>query len=307
MKLLINKLIAFIIVCNFLSFSAYSQGKESIKLIPLDKPQGEFGHLGFKMAAAWMDGTIEMRFPETLDGDDGMYFIDHNRPDMQPVSKMSKFPDWKINDTTGEISYSYTTPEGVEFGGIVNATNDEVHIEFFVKNHSNKQIKNISPQLCLALDKSDDFNQLYVTSDVHIWSDGKYISLEETTPTVVEKGRDPLLVIARKGFTNIEAVGKTKIGKPGSDVGTWWLVNQASDEDIITRESKDKQHLVAVSWPGDVSFLIYNSLNPCIHAGPSIQFTIDPQRERHWYGTVYLMQNNPLELLERYKNGKRCN
>jgi hypothetical protein len=131
--------------------------------------------------------------------------------------------------------------------------------------------------------------------------------LDKTTPTVAEKGRDPQLVIVREGFTNIEAVGKTKIENPGNDIGTWWLINETSDEDIIFRESRDKKHLVAVSWPGEASFLIYDSLNPCIHAGLSIQYTIDPKRERHWYGTVYFLENNPYNLLKRYKSGKRFN
>jgi hypothetical protein len=291
----------------FLSCIMFSQNKDVIKLIPIDKPDGEFGHIGFKIAASWMDGTIEMRFPETLESEVGMLFIDHNRADMQPLFKMNHFPNWKVNKTTGEISYSYTTPNGIEFGGIVNTTTDEVHIEFFVKNRTNQGLTKISPQFCLALTKSNDFNQLRVTSDVFIWSDGNCISLANTTPTIAEKGRDPLLVIARKGYSDIVAAGKTKFEKPGSDIGIWWLLNEASDEDIIMRESKDKKHLVAVAWPGETSFLIFNSLIPCIHAGPSIQFTIDPQRERHWYGTIYLIQNDKNELIKRYKNGQRYN
>ena len=66
--------------------------------------------------------------------------------------------------------------------------------------------------------------------------------------------------------------------KPGDDMGVWWLINQYSDEDIIVRESRDKKHLVAASWPGNVDFLVYNSNIPCIHCGPSIQFTIDAKR-----------------------------
>ncbi|MEW6193792.1 MAG: hypothetical protein AB1521_01380 [Bacteroidota bacterium] len=303
MKIVIQLLVVLFLLNDYL----FAGDEEKIKLIPLQHTEGKIDHIGFQMKVPWMDGTIELRFPETLDSEDGMHFIDHYRADMLPLSKMEKYPEWKINESTGEISYSYTTYEGIEFGGIVNAAADEVHIEFFVKNHTDKPVRKISPQICLALDRSNDFNNLRITSDVFIWSDGKYLSLDKTTPTPAEKGRDALLVIARKGFTNIEAVGKTKIENPGSDIGTWWLVNETSDEDIIARESKDKKHLVAISWPGGASFLIYNSLNPCIHAGPSIQFTIDPKRGRHWYGTIYLMKNNPTELFERYKSGKRYN
>lgn len=50
--------------------------------------------------------------------------------------------------------------------------------------------------------KSNDFNQQGNTSGVFIWSDGKYLSLDESTPTAVEKKRDPLLIIRSKGFSN---------------------------------------------------------------------------------------------------------
>ncbi len=292
-----------LVFANFIN----AQSQEPIKITPLEKPTGNYGSIGFQLSADWMNGSIEMRFPETVDDETGMYFIDHYRPDMLAHSKMEKYPDWIINKTNGEISYSYTTPEGIEFGGYVNPNSDEVNLEFFIKNHSDKIIKNISPQICLMLDKSVDFNTLKSTSDVFIWSEGKCISLDKTTPSTAEKGRDAQLVIPRKGFTNLQAVGKTKILEPGKDIGTWWRTNEESDEDIILRESRDKKHLVAVSWPGEVSFIIYNSLNPCIHAGPSIQFTIEPGRERHWYGIIYLMKNDPGELLKKYKNGKRNN
>ncbi len=297
-----------VLILYSLSGTVFSQDKEVIKLIPLDKPEGEFGQLGFKIAASWMDGTIEMRFPETLDGEEGMYFIDHNRADMQPLSKMNQFPDWQINKTTGEISYSHTTSNGIEFGGIVNSTSDEVHIEFFVKNHTDKQVRKVSPQFCLALDKSNDFNPSGVTTGVFVWVEGKCLSLDQTTPIAADKGSDPMLVIMRKGFSDVVAPGKVKIEKPGADIGwSWRSVNETSDEDIILRESRDKKHLVAVAWPGQTSYLVFNSLIPCIHGGPSIQFTIDPNRERHWYGTIYLLQNDKNELMKRYKNGQRYN
>jgi hypothetical protein len=304
----------FILLCSFTS-------NKSIKLIPLPKPQGEFGPIGFKITADWMDGTIEFRFPETIDGEDGMYFIDHYRPDMVPISKVKNYPDWNINKETGEISYSYTTPEGIEFGGIATPGDEVIQMEFFIKNHTSKAIMDVTPQLCLALANSKDFNTTKVASDVFISVNKELISVDKLTPSAAEKKRDPLLVIAKDGFTNLEGVGKTKFEGPGHDIfmsnyvkekdGSlkyiWWMPDQTSDEDIIFRESRDKKHLVAVSWPGSVSNLVYNSINPCIHAGPSIQYTINAGRERHWYGTIYLMKNDHNELLKRYKNGQRPN
>ena len=293
-----QKMIESIFAFFFLLTNIFAQNNIAVKVTPLDKPEGEYGYIGFKITAPWMDGSILMRFPETLQAENGLYFIDHDRTNMRPLSNIKDYPDWKVDKVTGEISYSYTTPEGIEFGGFAKPDNDEVHLEYYVNNHTDKPVSKITPQMCLTLKGSNDFNQLNVTSDVFIWSDGEYFSLGKSTPTVKEIGRDPLLVISREGFADF---------KPGTDLGQWWVINQTSDEDIIVRESKDKKHLVAVTWPGDASFLIYNALIPCIHGGPTIKYTIDPNRERHWYGTIYLMDNKPKKLFERYKNGQRYN
>jgi hypothetical protein len=60
----------------------YSQDKEQIKLVSLEKPQGEYGPIGLKVFIPWMNGSIEIRFPETLDSEEGIYFIDHEHSDM---------------------------------------------------------------------------------------------------------------------------------------------------------------------------------------------------------------------------------
>jgi hypothetical protein len=321
MKNIINKaayaLIIIISACTFV----FAGGSGKIKLVPMERPQGEYGPIGFKIFVPWMDGNIDMRYPETIDGKDGMYFIDHYRPDMPIISKVSEYPKWKVDAKTGDISYTYTTKEGVEFGGIVEVINDEVQMEFFIKNYSDKPLINLNPQVCLELNNSNDFNIRNSASDVFLWVDGQCASLGSLTPSASEKGRNPLMIIAKKGFGNLEGVGKTKYNGLGQDVFmsnyvkdstgkptlVWWMMNQESDEDIILKESRDKKHLVAVSWPGSTSYLIFNSLNPCIHAGPSIQYTIEPNRERHWYGTIYLMQNDKEELMKRYKDGQRRN
>jgi hypothetical protein len=292
----------FYILLSFLSFS-FSQ--DQVTVIPIEKPDSEFGPIGFRINTGWMNGYLELRFPETLDCSEGMYFIDHYRPDMVPFSKVKKFPDWKTDKTTGAISYSYITDEGLEFGGMAAPCGDEVRMEFYANNKTGKRIVDMSPQICLLLKNSTDFDELKKLSDVFIYTDNGWMSLDKSTPSPADKGRVPMLVIGKRGFSNIQAVGKTKIPAPGGDIGDWWIINEESDEDIVYRSSKDGKHLAAISWPGDVSFLIYNSMNPCIHAGPSIQFTVEPGMERHWYGTIYLTSNNPDDLLKRYKDGRR--
>jgi hypothetical protein len=286
-----------------ISSVADTQSCKRIILTPIPKPSTAYGTLGFEFQAPWMDGPITMRFPETLNSSLGLHFIDHDRADMRPISPMVQFPAWEVNSETGEIGYSYFLPEGIEFGGIVEATSDAVFMDFFVKNHTDEKITSVIPQMCMAMTKCNDFNTLNSISDIYMWSGGKYTSLGDCTPSPEEKGRSPLIIIARKGFVPPQGLGGD-VGDTGVKA-TWWYLNQTSDEDIIVRESKDKKHLVAVTWPGYVHRLVCNAGIPCLHAGPTAGISIAPHREHHWYGIVYLMENNSDALYKRFKGAER--
>jgi len=95
-------LILFIFDCYICLYSTAQQSVDSVlegtkKLITLTLLQptaDKINQIGFGMKAYWMDGTIEMRFPETLQSQEGLYFIDHYRPDMLPLSQMLVYPEW---------------------------------------------------------------------------------------------------------------------------------------------------------------------------------------------------------------------
>jgi hypothetical protein len=44
-----------------------------------------------------------------------------------------------------------------------------------------------------------------------------------------------------------------------------------------------------------------NSRIPCLHAGPAGGVSLAPGEEVVWRGTIYLMKNDPDQLLIRYK------
>jgi len=122
-------------------------------------PEGKFGRLGFEIRARWMNGFFQMRYPETLRTSIGLHFIDHDRRDMPPLSMLAPFPRWELDEGTGEVSYWHKTPEGVEFGGSARPYEDEIHLEYRVKNGTDSRLNQASPQMCLTLTDSPDFDE----------------------------------------------------------------------------------------------------------------------------------------------------
>ncbi len=47
--------------------------------------------------------------------------------------------------------------------------------------------------------------------------------------------------------------------------------------------------------------IMWNSRIPCLHAGPAGGVSLDPGQEVVWRGTIYLMENDPGQLLRRLR------
>ena len=273
--------------------AADADKRARIQLRGIDPPaEGKFGRLGFEIRADWMDGFFQMRYPETLRTSLGLHFIDHNRRDMLPLSMLDPFPRWQLDEATGVLSYWHKTEDGVEFGGTVTPYEDEIHMEYRVKNGTDQRLDRSSPQMCLTVSGSADFNKKADLTDCRAWIDGKFTSLSETTPTPEQKGREPWVQVftpALKGFT-----GRRE------HLNGWWVVDQFSDYGIIARVSRDGKHLVAIAWE-NAKGLMTNTRIPCLHAGPTGGKPIEPGEEVVWRGKIYLMANDPGDLLARYK------
>lgn len=126
-----------------------SESPVSLRASP-PPPTGQLGLLGFEIRVPWMDGYLEMRFPETLNSSLGLHFIDHHRPDMVPLSRLEPYPEWRRNPQTGEVSYTAVTKEGVEFRGKAVPDGETVRMEFCVKNGTGQPMNNVSSQIFVA-------------------------------------------------------------------------------------------------------------------------------------------------------------
>ena len=256
---------------------------------------GQKGRLGSHIRADGMEGALEMRFPETLRSSLGLHFIDHYRRDMPQLSPFPEQPTWERNDETGEIRYTCRTSEGVEFVGRARPYEEEIYLEFSVTNNTTDAIHGVSPQMCLSMAPSADFNQQGDLPGTFAWFDSRWANLSTTTPTPAEKGREPWLQILTQSAGEYRG--------PRDNPDGWWFVDQKADFGIIARQSRDQRHLLAIAWQ-DAKALSTNTRIPCLHAGPGRPASLKPGEQAFWRGKIYLMSNDPESLLVRF-NGDR--
>jgi len=263
-----------------------------IQLAGIAPPRdGRKGKLGFHIRTDWMDGSLEMRFPETLRSSLGLHFIDHNRRDMPQLSPLPEPPTWERDDETGEIRYTCQTSEGVEFVGRARPYEEEIYMEFSVTNNTTDAIRGVSPQMCLSMAPSADFNRQGDLAGTFAWFDGRWLNLTTTTPTPAEKGRAPWLQILTQAATEYRG--------PRDNPDGWWFVDQKSDHGIIARQSRDGKRLLAIAWQG-AKAVSTNTRIPCLHAGPGHPASLKPGEQALWQGKIYLMPNDPESLLVRF-------
>lgn len=249
--------------------------------------------IAFRLRAGWVDGSLLMRFPETLSSSMGLHFIDHHRSDMLPLSKIER-PEWHRNKTTGEIRYRASTPHGVEFSGKAVPREKAVELEFRVTNSTERTLRHGGAQMCLTLSKCTEFSEKNTVDNTFTWIDGRYTSLASTTPTPQKMGRPPWLIVQKKDLPDLPR---------RSHPDGWWVVDQRCDYPLVVRESADGEHLVAIWWQGATGVMT-NTTVPCMHSRMPRK-PIKPGGEVVWRGRVYLMPNKPEKLLRHYKDDSK--
>jgi len=270
---------------------------ERLDIRPIEAPEkGRYGLLGFEIRAAWMDGFLQMRTPETLTSSMGLHFIDHDRPDMRPLSWLRPWPKWSRDDRTGALTYAVRTAEGVEFRARAVPGRGRIEMEFRVRNRSSTRVRNVGNQMCLVMTGSGDFGDRNTLARTWVFRDGRPFDLTSATPTPKDKGREPWVLM-------LTTAGVKGYGGPRDYADGWWVVDQVADVPLIARTSADGRHLVAISWDGGPLYVMTNARIPCLHAGPTNVYDLEPGKECVWRGAIWLMANDPRRLREAYERG----
>ncbi len=268
--------------------------QKGIRLTGLAPSPGETAALGFAISAEWMKGQVVLRCPETLSSSMGLHFIDHIRKDMPQLSPLSQPIAWRMEPKRGILAYTARTEEGITFEGTAEAASDGAWITLRVKNGSKEPLNSVACQMCLSLSAAPQFAAKSDLSHSFTWIGGYKTSLDTLTPTSNEKGRIPWLLIPTEAM-------RRKYTGPNECSDGWWVVNQNADFPLLARIAADGSGLVGIAWHDPAAMLMTNTAIPCLHAGPSNEFFLNPGEEGIWRGKVYLTRNSPDRLLSQYR------
>jgi len=184
----------------------------------------------------WLD------FPEAIFSGQDLLFLGH-------ISQRfpSKYNDlekaaWQI--TENGIQYKQQLPDGISFGGSVTKKDKiTVELKLWIHNDGSKPLKDIKLQTCAYLNAIDEYNEKSNSNKlVHVPGHG-WLPFEEARQV--------------EGINSNFRVG-------------WREGPAVADLPVIITQSKQKDHLIAMTWFENTYSFIGNENHPCFHADPFI-------------------------------------
>jgi len=253
----------------------------------------DLSRLSCRACASWMTDFVELRFPEVLKSSIGFHYLDHYRTTIPPLSELAPLPEWQHDEETRRVSYDCITREGLAFGAAAAPTDDEILLEFYVRNETGRTLDFVEFNPCLNLAESPEFSARNDLTRLFAVFDGQFQGLSNTTPTPEQMGRGPWIILLTQ--TGVRTFQGPKV------TSTWWRVDQVADENLMAASSADGKHLIGYTWNGKGQVLMTNAGYPCLHAGPGPSPRLEPGVSYEWRGKIYLMPYDPDALLARYK------
>ncbi len=278
--------------------------EQPIRLMPIDvaapverqesmEDGTDLSRIGFRMTTPWMNGNLELRFPEVLQSSMGFHFLDHYIAAIEPIGSLETWPQWTQHAETGALSYEAHFEEGISVKGLAVPRRDEVELTLTVTNRTEAPISHVQPNCCLLMGGAPDFNPRHDLDRMFAVIDGGLSPLSVTTPTPDEMGRDPwLLLLTPEGAKSFQGP---------QDSGTWWRVDQIAEENLYAAISRDERFVLGYTWDRWDLTMMTNCGNPCFHTGPGPSPEIAPDQSYTWKGKIYLIEGDFEELLARYK------
>ncbi len=253
----------------------------------------DLSRLALHIQGPWMSGPVELRFPETLRSSMGMHYLDHYIGSIQPLSEWDRYPDWETDPTTGAASYDFLTPEGLHLAATAIPGGSAVELTFTATNRTGQTIERVEANCCLTLGPCPELNAQWDLTRFFMSFSGTLKPLSTTTPTPEQMGRQPWLLILTEHGARTSVLPK--------DSPTWWRVDQITDRNLMAAVSADGKHLIGYTWSVEPEALMSNCGNPCLHTETGCSPRLAPGESFTWHGRIYLMANDPGELLRRYE------
>ncbi len=201
-------------------------GSEQVAWISPPWESEEYVWLDFP-EAIWVEGSLAY-----------LGHIDKRFPTLYPTEKSAP---WSKTDKG--MSYEQVLPNGLSFGGeISKAEKNIVSLKLWIRNGSDKELKDVKLLTCTFLDGIKEFNEETDTN--------KYIH----TPK-------------KEWLPMLDSLNQSPIPN-GVRVG-WLAGRQVADLPVIVVKSKIEGHLLGVTWFDATYSFIGNPAHPCVHADPA--------------------------------------
>lgn len=254
----------------------------------------DLARLAVNIAAPGMLGSVQLRLPEVLRSSLGMHFIDHYIASLPPISALKQLPRWIQDRKTGALRYTLSLPEGVVLQSMVIPDADHVTLRMKVINRTGKTLYGVEANPCFDLGGSPEFRNPWDLTRLYADWDGTLRTLDQTTPTPEQMGRDPWLLFLSES--------RAHEWKGGSQSPTWWLVDQRLQSNLMAARSADGQLMVGYAWEGDMPLhLMSNCGNPCLHTGPAVLPELKPGASHTWRGHIWFTRSGPEALQALYR------
>lgn len=236
-----------------------------------------------EIQAQWMEGPVQLRFPETIQSGYGLLQIDHHREDMPALTDPATLAGWH-RGPGGSVWFDWDLAARMKAGGSVSPDGDEARLDFWVYN-GNDEATDVATQFCLVL--ADPLVRDGTGERSYIRSGGRWLSMADG-----DRGT------RRRELVHYPVVG----GGPLSwmeAVPDWGASADVADVGLVAVVAADGQHVLGLAWERPRSILS-NWFIPCVHADPMWP-QCPPKSRVEVRGMLYLIEGTLDDLLDRYR------
>lgn len=178
-----------------------------------------------------------------------------------------------------------TTAENIEARHFVNATNDEVEFTWTIKNTGNKKVDlDWFQPTCIEVDRFTGLGQEDYWKRSFIFTEHGLTTLDKT------RRNDEVRYHGGQVYVPVGVDLKNVNPRPIS-------LDQPTNN-LIGCFSSDNKWLLATAW--DKTQELFQGVRVCVHGDPHIG-GIAPGQSKSVRGKLYILKNDPAELLRRYE------
>ena len=197
-------------------------------------------HIAWVTPPWYSQEYIWLDFPEAIFSGQDLLFLSHINPPFP--AKYNNLPKVEWQKIDKGIKFERQLPNGIKFGGsVIKKDKTTVGLKLWIHNGSSETLSDIKLQTCAYLNEIEEFDENSNSNKLVHVPDHGWKPFEDA-----------------KQIEGVES--KFKVG--------WLRGPSVSDLPVILTVSKQKNHLVAMTWFENTLSFIGNKNHPCFHADP---------------------------------------